>query len=161
MDLLQITSIPPGAQGSNNPATYDEADANPYPKLPDPLVLKNGKKVTSQDMWGKQRRPEILEDFEREIYGRTPKNTPKVTWEVTSQEDNGTTITKQLVGHVDNSSYPLVSVNIQLTLVTPSNATGPVPVMMQFGGLGAAALADAGATAAPARGCRRRTASAA
>jgi hypothetical protein len=133
MDLLQITSIPPGAQGSNNPATYDESQANPFPVLPDPLVLKSGKKVTSKDAWWKQRRPEILEDFEREIYGRTPRHTPKVTWDVTSREDNGTTITKQLVGRVDNSSYPLVDVNIQLTLVTPSKATGPVPVMMQFG----------------------------
>jgi hypothetical protein len=133
MDLLQITSIPPGAQGSNTAATYDESQANPFPTLPDPLLLKSGKKVTSKDTWWKQRRPEILEDFEREIYGRTPKHTPAVTWEVTSREDNGATITKQLVGHVDNSTYPLVEVNIQLTLVTPSKAAGPVPVMMQFG----------------------------
>ena len=54
-------------QGSSNPATYDESQANPFPNLPDPLVLKNGRKVTSKDMWWKQRRPEILEDFEREI----------------------------------------------------------------------------------------------
>jgi hypothetical protein len=133
MDLLQIASIPPGAQGSNNAATYDESQANPFPTLPDPLVLKNGRKVTSRDVWWKLRRPEILEDFEREIYGRTPKNTPGVNWQVTSKEDNGTTITKQLVGHVDHSSYPFVDVDIQLTLVTPSSATGPVPVMMQFG----------------------------
>jgi hypothetical protein len=133
MDLLQIASIPPGAQGSNNPATYDESQANPFPRLPDPLILKNGRKVTSKDTWWKQRRPEILEDFEREVYGRTPKNTPKVIWQIVSTEDNGTTITKQLVGHVDNSSYPLVDVNIQLTLATPSHATGPVPVIMQFG----------------------------
>ena len=154
MDLLQITSIPPGAQGSNNPATYDESQANPFPALPDPLVLKSGRKVTSKDAWWKQRRPEILEDFEREIYGRTPAHTPKVMWEVTSREDSGTAITKQLVGHVDNSSYPLVEVNIQLTLVTPSNATGPVPVMMQFGfapgarGRGPAAAAATAAAAA-------------
>src|SRR5688572_23656149 len=78
MDLLQIASIPPGAPGSNNPETYNEANANPYPKLPDPLTLKNGQKVTSKETWVKQRRPEILEDFEREVYGRTPKVTPKV-----------------------------------------------------------------------------------
>ena len=42
-------------------------------------------------------------------------------------------ITKQLVGHVDNSSYPQITVDIQLTLTTPANATGPVPVMMEFG----------------------------
>jgi hypothetical protein len=43
-------------------------------------------------------------------------------------------ITKQLVGHVDNSSYPQITVDIQVTLTTPANATGPVPVMMVFGG---------------------------
>jgi hypothetical protein len=42
-------------------------------------------------------------------------------------------ITKNLVGHVDDSSYPLISVNIQLTLTTPANAVGPVPVIMEFG----------------------------
>jgi hypothetical protein len=133
MDLLQIASIPPGAQGSNNPATYDESQANPFPTLPDPLVLKNGRRVTSQDQWWKLRRPEILEDFEREVYGRTPETTPKVTWQVASSEEAGATLTRQLVGRVDNSSYPLIDVNIQLTLVMPSNATGPVPVIMQFG----------------------------
>ena len=138
MDELQITSIPPGAPGSSNPETYNEANANPYPKLPDPLTLKNGKKVTSKEVWVTQRRPEILEDFEREVYGRTPKVTPKVNWELVSSTEgmNGEfpIITKQLAGHVDNSSYPAITVNIQLTLVTPANAKGPVPVMMQFGG---------------------------
>jgi hypothetical protein len=138
MDDLRIASIPPGAPGANNPETYNEATANPYPKLPDPLILKSGKKVTSKNMWVKQRRPEILEDFEREVYGRTPKNTPKVNWELVSTTNgmNGEVpiITKQLAGHVDNSSYPAVTVNLQVTLVTPANAKGPVPVMMQFGG---------------------------
>ena len=34
-------------------------------------------------MWWNQRRPEIVEDFDREVLGRVPKNVPKVTWEVT------------------------------------------------------------------------------
>jgi hypothetical protein len=41
-------------------------------------------------------------------------------------------ITKELAGHVDNSAYPQVSVNIQLTLTTPADAKGPVPVIMQL-----------------------------
>jgi hypothetical protein len=45
-------------------------------------------------------------------------------------------ITKQLIGRVDNSSYPAITVNIGMTLVTPANATGPVPIVMQFGGGG-------------------------
>ena len=30
----------------------------------------------------KQRRPELIEEFEREVYGKVPKNVPKVTWTV-------------------------------------------------------------------------------
>jgi len=88
-------------------------------------------------MWWNQRRPEIVEDFDREIYGRVPRNTPAVKWEVTrtTRETNGTVpvITKQLLGRVDNSAYPFVTVNIEATLTTPANAKGPVPVMLQFG----------------------------
>src|SRR5260370_9758355 len=141
MDLLHITRLRPGADGRNpqapNAANYDEAKANPYPKLPDPLVLNNGRKVTTAKMWWTKRRPEIIEDFDREIYGRVPRVTPKGKWEVTSttRGTNGDVpvISKKLLGHVDNSAYPLVTVDIQLTLTTPAKATGPVPVMMEFG----------------------------
>ena len=141
MDLLGIKSLRPGRNGMNpqadNYANYDEARANPYPNLPDPLALKNGQKVTTARMWRNQRRPEIVEDFDREIYGRAPKNTPKVNWEVTgtANEKNGEVpvITKELVGRVDNSSFPAISVDIQLTLTIPADATGPVPVIMEFG----------------------------
>ncbi len=141
MNLLHITAIRIGANGSNpeapNYANYDESRANPYPKLPDPLVMKDGRKVTTAKMWWEERRPEIVEDFDREVYGRAPKVTPAVKWEVvkTTNETNGgvPVITKQLIGHVDNSSYPKVTVDIQLSLSTPANATGPVPVIMEFG----------------------------
>ena len=140
MDQLHITALRPGVDGNHpqapNAANYDESKANPYPKLPDPLVLNNGKPVkTAKDWWGK-RRPEIVEDFDREVYGRMPKVTPKVNWEVsaTTQEKNGDVpvIVKKLVGHVDNSAYPAVAVNIDLTLTTPANASGPVPLIMEF-----------------------------
>ena len=88
-------------------------------------------------MWVKKRRPEIVEDFDREIYGRVPKDVPKVKWEVTDTKKEKVgdveVVTKKLVGHVDNSSYPPIKVDIQLTLTTPANAKGPVPVMMEFG----------------------------
>ncbi len=140
MNLLNIKSLRPGRDGMNpkskNYANYDESKANPYPLLPDPLVLKNNQKVTTPEIWWKQRRQEIVEDFDREIYGRVPENTPKVNWKVigTNKGSNGTvpTITKHLVGHVDNSSYPFITVDIQLTLTTPANAIGPVPVIMEL-----------------------------
>jgi hypothetical protein len=141
MDLLHIpsTSLRRGADGdpkSANGANYDEAKAGPTSPLPDPLLLKHGKKLTSAKMWWENRRPEIVEDFDREIYGRVPANTPKVHWEVasTTKEMNGgiPVITKKLSGHVDNSAYPLVTVDIDVTLTTPAYAGGAVPVMMEF-----------------------------
>jgi hypothetical protein len=144
MDLLHMTEIRRGRNGSDrtdpNFANYDESKANPFPDLPDPLILKNGKKVAKASVWWSKRRPEIVEDFDREIYGRVPKVTPAVKWEVTSSTSgkNGDMdiVTKQLVGVVDSSSYPDIEVKIALTLVTPANAKGAVPVVMQFGALG-------------------------
>src|SRR5436305_9109843 len=141
LDQLHIASLRPGRNGSNkdapNYANYDESKANPYPTLPDPLTLNNGKKIKTAKDWWTKRRPEIVELFDREIYGRMPKNVPAVKWQVTSTEketNRGVEVTtKHLLGHVDNSSYPPVSVDIQLNLSTPANATGPVPVVMEFG----------------------------
>jgi hypothetical protein len=141
MDLLKIESLRAGANGNNpkaaNAANYDESKANPYPNLPDPLVLKDGAQVKTAEMWRKQRRPEIVEDFDREVYGRAPKETPKVKWEATDTKKRRVgdvdVVTKQLVGHVDNTSYPQVAVDIKLTLTTPADAKGMVPVMMEFG----------------------------
>jgi hypothetical protein len=167
MDLLHIKSLRRGADGNNrqapNAANYDESKVIPYPSLPDPLVMKDGRTVTTAELWWKERRPEIIEDFDREIYGRTPPETPKVRWEITSttRETNGAVpvITKKLVGHVDNSSYPAITVDIQLTLTTPANAIGPVPAMMEFGfggmlgrgGFGGARGAGIGGAASPAK----------
>ena len=138
---LGITSIRQGANGNDpnapNAANYDESKANPYPELPDPLLLKNGTKIKTAKQWWDQRRPEIVEDFDREIYGRMPANTPKVNWEVVRKYDSligdVAVVVKKLIGHVDNSSYPAVTVNIDLTLTTPAKAKGPVPVMMELG----------------------------
>lgn len=143
MDQTGVKSLRPGPSGNEsapNHANYDESAANPYPDLPDLLTLKNGKKVTTPAMWWDQRRPEIAEDMEREVYGRLPKNIPSVKWvvEINEREFVGFTpvIAKQIVGIVDNSSYPLIDVKISMTLVVPANAKGPVPVLMMFGRTG-------------------------
>jgi len=138
MDQLHITALRPGANARvAGSANYDEAKANPYPDLPDPLTL-NGKKVTAVKMWWDQRRPEIVEDFDREVYGRVPKSVPSVKWELTGTANQSVgdvpIITKTVVGRVDNSAYPEISVNIELSVSTPADAKGRVPVIMVFGG---------------------------
>jgi (4-O-methyl)-D-glucuronate---lignin esterase len=140
MEQLGIKALrtgPSGNEAAPNHANYDESKANPFPDLPDPLTLKNGRKVTTAEMWRNERRPEIVEDFEREVYGRIPGKVPRVTWTV-AKTVNATigshpVIGKQLVGHVDNSSDPQISVDIQMVLVTPADAKGPVPAMIMFG----------------------------
>ncbi len=143
MDQLGVKALRPGPSGSTAPGTpnmanYDPAKANPFPDLPKVLTLRNGRKVTTADIWWKQRRPEIVEDFEREVYGRIPANVPKVTWTVVetvnTQIGGIPVIGKQLNGHLDNSSYPAIDVNIRMALVVPANAKGPVPVLMMFSG---------------------------
>ena len=140
MDLLGIRELRhPSSNDAKSPfaTNYDESKANVYPNLPDPLLLKDGQRVTTARDWWTLRRAEIVADFDGEILGRPPAHLPKVTWEVVStthdQYGDVPIVTKRLVGHADNSAYPRISVNIDLILVTPANAAGPVPVMMQLG----------------------------
>src|SRR5262245_62108541 len=177
MDQLGITKLRPGRNGQRQTGEgFEEETANPYKDtMPEALTMKDGTKVTRADQWP-ARRAEIVEDFEREVYGRIPKDVPKVTWEVTGTTEGNSggipTITKTLVGHVDNSEYPQITVNIQASFTVPAGATQPVPVMIEFGGggfgprrggpgaagpggpagAGAPPMAGAGAPAAPAAG---------
>jgi hypothetical protein len=127
----------PGGDGKAADATnYDEAKANVYPKLPDPLVFRNGQRVTTAAGWAGQRRKEIREDFDREILGRMPSAFPSVEWQVvsTSNERYGgvDVVTKRLAGHVGSWRHSGIKVNIDLLLMTPAHARGPVPVIMEL-----------------------------
>ena len=128
--LLQIKSLRRGVNARDreapNAANWDEANADPYPKLPDPLTFNNGDKVAKPRQWQDLRRPEIVELFDREVYGRVPADTPYVNWETTSvvndQRVAGTpVIVKRLLGRVDNASYTPISVNIEMVLTALSS----------------------------------------
>jgi hypothetical protein len=138
MAQLGIRKLRPGPSGNEsapNHANYDEATANPFPDLPPVLTLKNGKKVTTAAAWRNARRPEIVEDFEREVLGRVPPSVPRVAWTVVTTTPMMVgahpAIGKQLAGHVEGSST--IAVDIRMTLVTPAEARARVPVMMMFG----------------------------
>jgi len=142
MALLGIQSLRRGANGSDadapNAANYNEALANPYPNLPDPLLSKGRIPVNTAEMWWQLRRPEIQEDFDREIYGRLPENVPGVSWRMEKSESRSigshAVIRKEITGVVDNADHPHIDVEIQAILVTPATTTAPVPVIIQFSG---------------------------
>ena len=139
LEQLGITTIRSGANGRDpnapNAANYDESKGNPYPDLPDALKLDDGKPVKNATQWWKQRRPQIVEHFDREVYGRLPRHVPDVSWAVaeTKQETRGgvAVVTRKLLGHVDNRAYPAINVDIELYLTTPVGAKG-VPVIIEF-----------------------------
>ncbi len=139
MVQLGITSLRTGASGTAtapNAANYDESKAVIFPNLPALLTTKDGKKVGTKKMWERVRRPELFEEFDREIYGRVPSNTPKVQWVVVSTKDDkvgNTDVTVQkLQGIVDNSIFPSIEVKMDLTLTLPKQSLKPVPVIVEL-----------------------------
>jgi lysophospholipase L1-like esterase len=140
MDQLGIKALRPGPSGNDaapNHANYDESAANPFPDYPEILKLKDGRPVTTPEMWWKQRRPEIVEDFEREVLGRVPPNAPKIAWTVTKTVNDSVgpypVIARELTGHADNAAFPGINVDIQMVVVTPAWTHQPVPLMIMFG----------------------------
>ncbi len=138
MEQMGLTSLRPGPSGNPqapNAANSDEAKVLPY-FLPDPLVFNNGNRVLNAEEW-KLRRDEIVEIFDREIYGRIPENVPAVSWKVVGEKDtvdgDFPVKIKELQGVVDNSAYPDIEVVISLTVGTPAESKGAVPVIMEYG----------------------------
>lgn len=143
LKMQGITDMRPTVQATDPSradfASYDEAKANPYPSLPAVLTMNDGSKVTTAAQW-KKRRAEIQKVFDQEIYGEVPKNVPKVTWSVTGSESrtlyNVPVTVKHAVGHVDNSSYPAIKVELVADVITPAAASGhKVPVILMSGRL--------------------------
>jgi len=128
------TAYDPGQPGNVN---YDEAKAQQHPDLPDVLTLKNGAKVTTPAQW-KTRAAEIRAMFDRDVFGKYPKGLPNVTWRVTGSEtrevEGIAALIKHATGHVDNSRYPAIALDIQLDVVTPAAMRGrKVPVILGGG----------------------------
>src|SRR5206468_7768360 len=100
--------------------------------LPDPLTLNSGERVTSSQTWREKRRPEILNFYKTEIYGRIPENTPKVTWEVIETDAaarDGAAIMKRVVGRMgDKADAPRMNLTVHL----PAKASGPVPMLLSI-----------------------------
>jgi (4-O-methyl)-D-glucuronate---lignin esterase len=143
LKLLGITAMQPPATaydiGKPGNANYEESKANPYPKLPDVLTMNDGTKVTTPEQWEK-RRAEIKTMFDENIYGKYPAHIPEVTWKVDSVEamtvQGIPAIVKHVTGHVDNSAYPAITVDIHGDVVTPASSKGTkVPVIIGGGSI--------------------------
>ena len=99
--------------------------------LPDPLMLSNGKRVTSPQVWKEKRRPELLELFRTHIYGRMPVKRPaSLKFDVKSVTPGmmeGKATRKQIVVSYDG---PGGKGSFDLLLFIPSGAKRPVPAFL-------------------------------
>jgi hypothetical protein len=138
LDTLGITQIRPGADGFDpkapNAVNYDEAKAG-TPELPCLMCLNAGGPIRNSKDWDR-RRKQIVELFDREIYGRVPLTAPKIRWNLVKEEkatEAGIPVTKRwLEGVADNSAWPQASATIKLRYTLPDGAAR-VPVMLSFG----------------------------
>ena len=118
-------------------------------ELIDLLKMKDGSKVTTAEDWWSKKRPEIATDVMNALYGFFPADSvlPAVTFSVktnTGGIGQFAYIEKEITGTIDTSRYPEVRdvPVISATLRTPAEATGPVPVLLSFGGFGNRLEAD-------------------
>lgn len=106
---------------------FSFASENPL-SLPDPLTTSNGDKVTTPSEWMEVRRPELLELFRENVYGRMPVKRPdSLHFEVTHTDPNAMD-GKATLKLVDISfSGPGGEKKFQLVLFIPNNEPKPVP----------------------------------
>ena len=104
----------------------DETKVKPY-TLEDPLTFADGRKVSSPEMWP-ERRAEILDIFQKEMYGRMPE--PSKVY--LQQIEEGYTIQKSAVRRQVRMWFSPDSTGpkIDWLIVMPRYAKGPVPAII-------------------------------
>jgi hypothetical protein len=96
--LMLFCFLSGGLQAQQRNVIDDEAKVPEY-KIPDVLTRFNGGKVKTAKDWYKKQRPEILQKFTDEVYGKVPGqlgiHEVKV-WETSPDALNGSAVRKQL-----------------------------------------------------------------
>ena len=107
---------------------YDESRVPKY-TLPDPLLMRNGERVRDAKTWTARRRPEILEIYQTEVYGRSLAPPAKLNSEITSIDKQalaGKAIRKEVTLYFAGKDRP----KMDLLIYLPAAATKPVPVFL-------------------------------
>ncbi len=113
---------------------YDESKVSPY-TLPDPLVMTNGKAVTTKKEWIEKRRPEILELFATQVYGKAPGKPKRMHFKLLSEDKsalNGTATRKEVAVSFTKNEKPYMVILMYL----PNQRKGAVPLFMGLNFMG-------------------------
>ena len=109
---------------------YDESKVRPY-TLPDPLLMRDGRKVTTAKMWHDERRGEVLELFRAHVYGRRPPAPEGIRFRVVETPANaidGKATRKRIRVELPGQTGEARALTVHL--LVPSQATEPVPAFI-------------------------------
>lgn len=106
---------------------YDVAKVFDY-TLPDPLVMGDGTKVTSPEQWYQSRRPELLDIFRKQMFGRAPDTVPYFECELVESGEalGGKAVRKQVDIFLSKDKKKC----LHLLIYLPAWHDGPVPVFL-------------------------------
>ncbi len=110
---------------------YDEAKVPKY-TLPDPLAMRNGERVHDAKAWYERRRPEILELYRSEVFGRSPGRPAERNFEIASTDKGalgGLAVRKRVTVWLAGRDGP----KMDLLLYLPAGAKKPTPVFLGLG----------------------------
>jgi hypothetical protein len=106
----------------------DESKVPPY-VLPDLLKAESGKVIRTSKDWEKYRRPELIKEFEENVYGKTPRQKVPMRFVQTSIDSNalsGNAVRKEVTIYFGKNNER----SMDLLLYLPRSIKGPVPVFL-------------------------------
>jgi hypothetical protein len=127
--LCTAALMGPRARAQSPDVIYDEARVPKY-SLPDPLVMKSGERVRDPKTWMSRRRPEILELYRTEVYGRSPERPAQLAFDVSSVEKQalgGRAVRKQVTISV---GYGTDTPKMKVLIYLPTGAKRPLPLFL-------------------------------
>ncbi len=94
--------------------------------LPDALTMQDGRKVTTPAQWYDERRPELLELFETQMYGKAPGPIDNMRWEIAEEGSalDGKALRRQVRIFYDKHKY------VTVLMYIPAGADGPAPAFL-------------------------------
>ncbi len=121
----------PPANVAGIPVNYDESRVGTY-TLPDPLVLKDGRRVRDAKTWYGKRRPEIVRLFEEHQFGRSPGRPAGMSFDVFDKGTpalGGKALRRQVTIHF---SPDKAGPKMDLLIYLPAGARKPVPLLLNL-----------------------------
>ena len=107
------------------------ADLPLQTSLPDPLVMLDGRKVSSREMWFNERRPELMRLFQHYMYGELPPK-PAALSSKAERADSSAFGGKATLSEVTLNFERPAAPPIHLMLVVPNKRSLGAPVILQI-----------------------------